>query len=567
MRAYQRFALLALSAGLLAACGKPSTTSDSAPLAYAPADTPYAYGNLEPLPAAVTEQWSKHLQDYLPEMLGIYDHLLDKADKDAKPEDAELIKTLRVLLGELKSHPNWDKLREIGLKPDGLMAFYGVGLVPVLRLELGDPAKFRAEIANIETQLGRKLTVSKTGAQEYWQLGSSEAACAIAIEGNQLVVTVVPTNGDDALKQALLGVTKPAQSLAAAGTLDQLRGQYKFSQYGTGFVDFVRLTERLSSGPTGTDAAFAKAVGLPLPPPTDAQCKADYLDLAHHFPRIVLGASELSAQRMDIRVQLEIETVLAGEIAAAFGAAPGTGAPADGIMDVALSLPLLKLKDFWIKQADKIAAKPFTCAQLTKLNDSYRDSKQKVDVTVPPPASDLTGLRFTLDGFEMATAPSALPDVHAKLLMATNNPGGALAMAQLAIPPLKDLKLAPDGKAVALPAGLVPAPNAPPMFAAMSDKAIAIAAGSGEDASLSAYLSAPPASESVFLRMTFSGKLYGVILHSMDKMSAMMPAEQQAEFAQQKKLFELYEKWLKRGEISLIATPTGIALREVIEQN
>jgi hypothetical protein len=566
MRRFHRYALLALSAGLLAACGKPQETNTDTPLAFAPSDTPYAYANLEPTPIAVSEQWSKHMQEYMPTVLGMYDQLLDKATKDTTPANERLVKIAKVLLGELKTHSNWDQLRQIGLKPDARVAVYGVGMVPVLRVELGDAAAFKAEIASIEQKVGEKLPVAKTGTQEYWQIGNEHVVCAVAIEGSHLVVTILPVNASDALRQALLGITRPAQSLAAAGTLQALAKQYNFTPYGEGFIDFVRITERLSKPPEGTDAEFATAVGMPAPPTPDATCKSEILEIAHKFPRFVIGAGELTAQRINISAQLEIESGLAQEIAAAFGAAPGTGTPGDGVADVSFALPILKLKDFWIKQADKIAAKPYACAQLKDINDSFAQSKLKVDVTIPPPASDLTGGRFTLDKIELAATPGGMPDFAGKLLMTSNNPGAVLALAQLAVPALKDFKLAADGKAAALPPSLVPG-KIPPLFAAMSDKAIAIGVGAGEDAGLGAYLSAPIAKEAVFLRMSFSGKIYGLIGQGVGQMKAMMPAEQQAQWEQQKALFALYEKWLRRGEISFVATPNGIALREIIEQN
>lgn len=566
MRQLHRLAVLALSAGVLAACGKPQDTTD-VPLAFAPADTPYAYANLEPTPANVTEQWSKHMQEYLPQILAIYDHLLDEMAKDkSTPESERIVKVLRVLVAELKEHDNWDKLRQIGLKPDARAAFYGIGLVPVLRMELGDAAAFRAEIARIEGKLGEKMPVAKTGAQEYWQLGNDKLACAIAIEGSQLVVTMLPPGASDTLKQTLLGVTRPAQNLAAAGSLQALAKQYRYSPYGEGFVDFVRLTDRLTNAPQGTDAEFAKALGVPQPAAPDATCKSEFMDIARKFPRVVAGAEELNAQRLSISAELEIESGLAQEIAAAIGAAPGTGVAGEGVVDISVALPLLKLKDFWIRQADKVAAKPYACAHLKELNDSYRQSKEKIDVTIPPPASDLTGARFTLDKVDL-NAAGGMPDVAGRLLMTSNNPGAVLAMAQLAVPQLKDLKLAADGKPVALPAGLVPRPSAPPMFAAMNDKGIAIGAGAGEEAALGAFLTAAPASEAVFLRMSFSGKLYALIAQSADKMKAMLPAEQKTQWDQQKTLFAMYEKWLRRGEISFIANKNGIAVRETIELN
>jgi len=566
MRGPVRFAAAWCAAAFIGACSNQSQQNNDAPLAFVPADTPYVYANLEPLPAAVTEQWSRRMQEYWPNLFGIYDDLLQKAATEKTDAQAQRwIKIARVLLEELKTHDSWDKLRQIGLRPDGHIAFYAVGVVPVLRLELGDVAAFRAEIASIEQRTGEKLPVAKTGTQEYWQLGNDQLAAAIAIEGTQLVVTMLPPSAGEPLKQNLLGITRPAQNLGAAGTLQALSKQYNYSSFGAGYVDFVRLTERFTSAPTGTDAEFAKALGLPENT-TDATCRTEYLQIAHKFPRFVMGAEELSAQRMRVGAQLEIESALAQQFAAAIGAAPGTGEPGAGVLDFSIALPVLKLKDFWLKQAQTASAKPYACANLAKLNDGFRQSAAKIDVTVPPPFSDAIGLRATLDNFSLDTAGKT-PDVTGKLLFASNNPQTAMAMAQLAAPGLAKLKLAPDGKAVALPPGTLPTTSAPPLSVAMSDKAIAIAVGTVPATALENYLRAPAAGEPVFLRMYFSGKLYALMAQSFDKLEAMLPAEQRARYEQQKKMFALYERALRAVEITLVATPGGIALHETIEQN
>ena len=566
MRSYVRFAAYAFSAALLGACSEQPKPSSDAPLAFVPADTPYVYANLEPLPPAVIEQWSKRMQEYWPSLFGMYDDLLQKAATEKTDAPAQRwIKIARTLLDELKTHDSWDKLRQIGLKPDGHIAVYAIGTVPVLRMELGDPAAFRAEIAAIEHKTGETLTVAKTGAQDYWQLGNDKLAAIVAIQGMHLVVTMAPPGASDALKQILLGITRPAQNLAAAGTLQVLAKQYSYSPFGEGYVDFVRLTERFTSAPTGSDAEFAKALGLPENT-TDATCRAEYLAIAHKFPRFVMGAEELNAQRMRVGAQLEIESGLAQQFAAAIGAAPGTGAPSAGILDVSIALPVLKLKDFWLKQAQSVSAKPYACASLAKLNDGFRESAAKIDMTVPPPFSDAVGVRATLDNFSLDTTGKT-PDVAGKLLFASNNPQAALAMAQLAVPGLTKLKIAADGKAVALPPGILPTTSAPPLFVAMSDKAIAIAAGAGQATTLESYLGTPAASEAVFLRMYFSGKLYALMAQSFDKLEAMMPADQHARYEQQKKMFALYERALRSMEMTFTATPGGIALHETIEQN
>lgn len=562
MQRHFRFATLAAGAVLIAACGK--SADDTAPLAFVPADTPYVYANIEPAPSAVTEQWSRRMHEYLPAALGVYESALAKIGA-TKPEDAHAIAAARALIDTLKTHDTWDKLRELGLKPDMRMAFYGVGLVPVLRFELGDAAKFRAAIADIERKSGASLPSAKLGDQDYWHFDAENISAMFAIEGSQFVATAAPANASDALKRTLLGLDRPTRPLADSGDLDKLAKQYGFSNYGEGFVDVVRIAERLTSPPQGSDREIATALGLPTTG-SDAACKGEYLDLAHKFPRMVMGAYEMSPQRVRIGAQLEMQPALAAQLATALGAAPGTGKAGEGVLDLALSLPVLKLKDFLILQANAVAAKPFACASLAALNAGFADLKTKIDITVPPPASDLTGIRFTLDSFELGASADAMPNVTGKLLMASNNPAVALAMAQMAAAPLKDLKLAPDGKPVALPAGLIPS-LAQPAFAAMSPSALAIGVGKGEDAGLGAYLSAPAANEPIFWRMHFSGKFYGMLAHVLARTQALMPADKQADIAQQSKLMATYENWIRSADIEMVATPTGIMLRETVEQN
>ena len=563
MQRRYRFAALAVGAVLLAACGKKSA-DNTAPLAFVPADTPYVYANIEPAPAAVTEQWSRRMHEYLPAALGVYENALDRIGV-AKPDHAHAIAAARALIDTLKTHDTWDRLRELGLKPDMRVAFYGVGLVPVLRLELGDATKFRATIADIEHKSGAALPTAKVGDQDYWYLGDEKVVALFAIEGSQFVATVAPAKASDALKRTLLGVDRPARLLADSGDLERLARQYGYSNYGEGFFDVVKIAERLTGPAQGSDLEIAQALGLPTGG-SDAACKNEYVELAHKFPRFVMGATELNAQRVRIAAQLEMQPALATQLAATLTAAPGTGKPGEGVLDVSLSLPVLKLKDFWIAQADAVAAKPFACASLAQLNSGFANLKTKIDITVPPPASDLTGVRLTLDSFDFGAGPTPMPVLSGKLLMGSDNPAVALAMAQMAVPQLKDVKLAADGKPVALPPGTIPKLDLP-AFAAMSPKALAVAIGNGEGATLGAYLATPAANEPVFLRMSFSGKFYGMLAHAFDNVKAMMPADKQAQFTQQSKLMAVYENWIRSADIEMVATPTGIMLRETVEQN
>lgn len=553
-----RIAAMALVVALLAACGKSAQDSADAPLAFAPADTPYVYANLEPMPAAITDQWSKKMQLYWPVLFGMYQRMLG----DASALDDRTRRIATTLIDEIKTRDTWDKLRELGFKPDMRAAFYGVGLVPVLRIELGDPEKFRAAIARIEQKIGEKVPVAKTGNQDYWQLGNDKLSAMIAIEGHHLVATMAPTNASDALKQTLLGVVRPAQNVVATGTLQALAKQYKYTNYGAGYVDMVHLAERLTAL-DGSDQEFAKSLLGESIPPVDAVCKSEYLAIARKFPRLVAGNEELSTQRVRVGGQFEMESTLAQQIQAATVSAPGAGAPGEGMVDFTVALPLLKFKDFWIAQADAVAAKPFACGTLAGLNDSFRESKRKVDTTLPPPFSDITGFRIVLDKLDWSDT-ALVPDFAGKFLIGSTNPTLALTMAQLGVPQLKDVKLTADGKPVALPSGIAPGP-VPPLFAAMSDKAIAVAAGNGEEANLTAFLRAPDAATPTFMRIYFSGAFYGMLSRSMMKMKAQLRPEQRDHLQEQTQIFELYEKWMQSGEILLTANPGGIGFEEIVD--
>ncbi len=71
----------------------------------------------------------------------------------------------------------------------------------------------------------------------------------------------------------------------------------------------------------------------------------------------------------------------------------------------------------------------------------------------------------------------------------------------------------------------------------------------------------------MFLRFHFTGEFYKLMGDMMDKAAAAMPADKQAQFAAQKKMFAAYEQMFKYGDMTLTATPTGISFHETVEQN
>lgn len=540
----------------LAGCGKKPDASS--PLAFVPADTPYVFANLEPVPQPVVDQWSQMTRQLWPLSQSMYQRMLDKAET----QDATAVKAARALLEEVSQHMTAGTTEQLGIKGNAHVAIYGIGVLPVVRLELANTDALRAAIARVEAKAGSKLPVARLGELDYWTLSLDKMQMLLAIVDQQLVVTFAPATASEDLRKQLLGLTRPAKSLDAE-TLTTLNKRYGYTPYSSGYVDFVRLVEFLGDDANPVRRELAGAVFGEKLPTMDPTCKTEVRAIAGKFPRVVMGYTSLTPKQMAIHVQLEMDPALAKDFAASLVGAPGTAGKAEGLVDFALAVPVLKQKTFWLKQAKAVVDQPYACADLADVNESFAKLKQSLDTTIPPPASDLSGFRMVLNKLDFAGGVDK-PDMTGKLIVALTNPAGAVAMAQLALPSLKDVKLLPDGKPVALPADMAPAP-VPPLFIAMNDQAIALSAGSGEEATLSAFLTAPAAAEPVFLRMRFTGAMYARLGGVFDAMGPLIPQEQRADIETQKQMFALYEKWIDHAEFTMTARNDGVSLLETVE--
>src|SRR5574337_628912 len=191
--------------------------------------------------------------------------------------------------------------------------------------------------------------------------------------------------------------------------------------------------------------------------------------------------------------------------------------------DLGLALPVSALRTFWLAQADAVAAKPFTCPALSDLNEGFAKLGPAMQKAAIPPFGDLLGVRVALDSLA-SNANSSLPTFSGRLVLATSNPSGLLAMGQMMVPALAQLKPSSDGKPVALPAQMA-GTLGQPAWVAMSDKALALGVGNGEEAKLADTLKEPGGSAGQMTRMHLSGAMYLSWVQLMqDKVDALAAA-------------------------------------------
>ncbi len=608
----------ALALGIVS-CGK---KEESTLLTYIPADSPYVFAVAQAPSKDVTDIWLKRIQPVWP----IYDTMLarlgtlaaidnqpltaptvpDESSADdvsnashddgdssdsaaanaiANPlaaialsakTNAAMKDTLatgsriaRELVKDLRGRDTSAKMSETGLAVPGRAAFYGVGVMPVARFELASADTFRAWIGKIETTSASKFSTAKLGDQDYWFVGNDKVQLVLAIQDNQLVATLFPGSADDALRQRLLGIVKPTQSLADSGELGRLTGTEKWLPIAAGWVDFKRMIALYPTDPSLV-AMVASFDDKPLPA-LSAECRADFDAMADKAPRMIFGYRELGANRIDMRGRWELAPDVASDLMALTAAPTATGGDhPDALFDVAFNVPVLKMKDFALKQAKAIVAQPYRCDSLQALNKAANESVEKLSAMLPPPFSDITGVRITIDSFAIPPAGASMPDVRGKLLVATNNPSFLIGLAQMSMPTLASLVVKADGQPVEIPSNDIPAPAGtpiPPLHVAMAEKALAFSFGEGQSATLASYVKAPMGTPGEWVKTNFSGEIYTLQGEFMQRMQTLMPNDGKTNMdpANMAELYKFYSRIFKRVEGNMSASAKGIEFEQTVE--
>ncbi|MEP6899964.1 MAG: hypothetical protein ABI870_15675 [Rhodanobacter sp.] len=520
MRSTTRFFALGFAGVLLAACGH---KDKDAPLAFVPADTPYVIANLDVLDDDTRKAMLAQADSQLPSQLAQINSAADQlAKKD--PDGARL---LRALSAEFSGKTIETFSQNAGLDLKGYSAIYGIGLSPVMRFQLSDPAAFEGFLGRLETAYGKKLDVAKIGDQSYRKYVSAASGTQVilATVGKQAVASLLPADASPSLLRQALGLDRPEKSLQDDGRLATLAKAKGYQKWVVGDLDLTRALPLAFSGTDPLLGALRKAhaqaesakTGEPVANQlqTSPSCVAEAGRIAARVPTLSFGYTQLDAKHQNAR----FDVALADDISKAFSGLkvelPGLGSAGTAPFDLSLALPVAQLRTFWSAQADAVAAKPFTCPELTDLNDGFAKLGPATQKAAIPPFGDMLGLRIALD--TLASAPgSTLPTFSGRIVLATNNPTGLLAMGQMMVPALAQLKVTNDGKPLALPQDMT-GMLGQPAWVAMSGKALALGVGAGEDAKIGDTLKASGGDAGRMTRMHLSGAMYLSWLQLMEQ--------------------------------------------------
>jgi hypothetical protein len=337
-----------------------------------------------------------------------------------------------------------------------------------------------------------------------------------------------------------------------------------YTNYGSGYFDSAKLVAVLKAPATPLENSFLAAMGEKEKPKVDATCAKEYDALAAAWPGANFGVNELNPQHVAVRGVLQTRADIAKDLMTLRAAMPGMDAAKDSFFHFGVSLDLTKLPELATKYADATASSPWQCPQLTGLNKTMEQSKTNANnPMVIGYAPKFHGLHAIVDKLELKD-DSPMPDIAGVLVIGSNDPNSLLAMAGSFMPDIAKVGLKFDGAPKALPS-LPGLPPNTPVFAAMTDKLLAISIGAGEDAKLAAAMKLDDTQQPL-LAAGARSDIYHLIAKQMRKTAQTQQDPQtQAMMERQAKSMDMEADWFKRAELRIETTEQGIELHESID--
>lgn len=520
-------AVLALTAGACSRSEEPAPAgAANALLDYVPADSPYVAANLERLPEDVIDSYLARMQPAIDEMQAQLTAVrtdLEAAGKESADGagDDPAARLALAVLGELDGNLSRSGLASLGLDILSQKVFYGVGAFPVVRLGLSDSAVLRATIERVLENAETPVAEQSFEDVGFWRIIADDAGDVplglyLAILDDHLVAGLLPPAYEAEVLPAFLGLVKPSDS-TARDQLSRLNRDHGYTPFGSAILDLQLLADEFLEADSLTLRVIADT-GEVDPESISADCKSEVHEIIGNAPRMTLGTTELSDGGIAYQYRLESPASLAGQLAGLVARLPQADALSSRMLDLSFGMRLGAARDFLREKAAAIVDDPYLCEHLQDINESARQSLARLDQPMPPFLNNFRGLRIALD--EIMPGHSQMPEnARGHLALHVEQPEMFLGMAQMFLPDLSSLDLTAGADPVEIPQSLIPVPGVV-VSAAMSDDAIGIAVGAGEEATLREFIDRSAGPADMFLSVSYDSAAYLEYTDAIDQAPA-----------------------------------------------
>ncbi|MEM8983254.1 MAG: hypothetical protein AAGC71_09520 [Pseudomonadota bacterium] len=532
------------------------SSAGNALLEYIPADTPYFFGTLAPMDDDIIAAMREMNEDVLKSYGDVMKSALNDARSDSDEAD-EFADSVGPVLEKLASYFEDGKLDELGIGDDVTGGFYGVGLLPVLRIRLDDTAQFEKGVAELETSAGQEMASASIKGVDYRYAGDDEAKLIIANESDFAVVTFLPGGASDDALASILGIDKPANSLGDTDRVTSLSANHGMLPQGLGFIDLTAIAETFLTEQQGVNAELM-AIGGYDPSSISDVCKTEIRAMSQVMPQIDMGYTRIETKRFDLLTVVNLRNDIATSMQGLTAAVPGLGGAMEGLFSFGVSMNIPAIRDFISERAAALDENPFECEFFFDLQDSVAQMDEAANQPLPPVADSLRGFKLIVDKLEnLDLAGGTPPDVAGRALISIDDAPSLLMMGQMFLPQLSQLQLEPNGEAVELPPGLIPM-STDPAFVALTDSAIALGLGADAGDGLAALFEAPVANAQPMLSVSYDMGEYMALMGSVvDQATADSTEPGQVAVAD---MFESMQEYMDRTWLDITVTEKGIEM-------
>jgi hypothetical protein len=538
-------AVAALAALLaLAACSRepeapPRAVATASPenplLVHVPAETPYYWANR----LAVSPDVSLELM-----RRGGFDPEVAKGNfadvrRDMGHEDGRAFALLEALIDEMGDLREAESYARLGLPPNPHYALYGVGLIPVARLQIVDAERFGAFIERLLAILELEVERSDSEAGKLWRLVDDKVQVRLLVSADQAVLGAARADASEDSLRVLMGLERPARSLADSGELTALEQRHGFTPHGSGRLDLARLLAEMQQ-PSSPLSGELLPQAL-----TEGICREELEGFVRRFPGLAMGTRKLDLEGMEAVLIVLTDAELASDLATLPAPIPGMGRP-QGLLSLGFGIQLPRLTTLLGRWASALSSAPYRCDLFSGLNEmagGMRQAAANPGLLMAGPAA--SGLMLRLDRLDVSDLE--IPDFDGVGVLASPSPQGLVALGSNFLPPLAGLSLSPGGDAQPVPADLLQ----PPLrsaWVAISEQAIAMTFNADGQAAKSA-LAAPTSPADLLLYLHFRGEMYRTFGKVMAKAGENDPQMQRmgAEFERYADLYDYSDFWLRTG--------------------
>lgn len=457
----------------------------SASLTYVPADTLVFMGDLEPV------SWQETISPLQTRFSQLFTggtaasiQEIERLQKEIETKPEEWNNGLKIIFGLYAEYVTMltkgaINPQDLGFADKSDAAFYTVGALPVLRIKLENEVNFDKLITAAELRSKAQSETAKfkefTYKRYFFNQGKQPVALAIGKKDGFAIITLDMGNMVPEEDMAIaFGITKPAQSLKQAGTLNKLVQDYGFRKNSLGFINNEMLVKTLTRADSSLALLLDKITeGESTKNLTEyrtAECQKDIESIATSWPKEVFGYTNLDTKsnpsRFDSVFKIESkDTATMTSLQKLRGFIPSYAEDKESLLKIGIGLNVDELApvitDLWTRATQA----EVTCSALKDVQSSLKMSNPSMLAMGTALVQGLQGVSFSLQELKLKDETADMPATIEKLSFVASisgkQPQQLWGMLSMVNPELASMvKLPADGQSVDLPVlPLLPLPD------------------------------------------------------------------------------------------------------------